>query len=172
MSRLDRFRRRRPPPEALRGLAPADRLLAWGLTADQAVVAASVRGLRLPGGRLLAWHGIDKAAWRSPDLTLTEAVEVAPGVAESRPPVVLVLADPGDLPAVVRSRVTGSVAYTAHHRLPAGGGVRVVARRIAGQDGLAWSLRYDDAVDGHDAGSQAAAEQLLAAARASLTPAQ
>jgi len=42
----------------------------------------------------------------------------------------------------VRTRVTRSVAYTAHHPLPVGG-VRVVGRRVSGVDGLSWAVRYD-----------------------------
>jgi hypothetical protein len=56
------------------------------------------------------------------------------------------LGDPGDVPATVRERVTKSVAYTAHHPLPTGG-LRVVARRVAGVNGVAWHVRYDDGTD-------------------------
>ena len=54
----------------------------------------------------------------------------------------VLLLDPGSVPEQVRSRVTGSVTYTAHHRLP-GGGVRVAARKVSGVDGLTWTVRYD-----------------------------
>lgn len=167
-----RLRREAPPPAALGWLAPGDRLLAWATTPDRGVVVATRNCLRLPDGRQLAWHLIDKAVWRDSVLTLTEAVDIGPGVAENLPPVVVPLADPRDLPVVVRTRVTRSVAYTAHHRLPGGGGVRVVARRVVGQDGLTWSVRYDGAGDRHDPGAEAAAEQLLSAARTSMTPSE
>jgi hypothetical protein len=58
------------------------------------------------------------------------------------PPVTFLLLDPGELPDQVRTRVTRSVAYTAHHPLPVGG-VRVVGRRVSGVDGLSWAVRYD-----------------------------
>jgi hypothetical protein len=66
-----------------------------------------------------------------------------------RPTVEYRLADPGDLPAQVRARVTRSVGPSTHHPLPGSGGVRVVARRVPGADGLAWTARYDPGVD-HD----------------------
>ena len=54
------------------------------------------------------------------------------------------LLEPGELPDQVRTRVTKSVAYTTHHPLPSGaGGVRVVGRRVPGQNGLSWAVRYD-----------------------------
>jgi len=168
VSFLNRLRGDRPPAEASGALDAGDRLLAWTRTDDGGLIAASVRGLRLADGRLLPWHTIDKAVWTSPVLSVTEAAEVAPGVAEAQPACGLRLAEPRDLPAVVRSRVTRSVAYSAHHGLPGSGGVRVVGRRVAGQDGLDWSVRYDDPADRHNPGAWAAAEQLLAAARASL----
>ncbi len=176
MSNFSRLRTRvrgeLTPPEVRRGLLADDRLVAWATTPDGAFVVASRTGLRLPDGRLLGWDHIDKAVWQALSLALTEAVEVAPGIAEDLPPVTLTLADPRDLPAAVRERVTHSVAFTAHNRLPGGSGVRVVGRRVAGQDGLAWSVRYDDPGQRLDAGSQAAAEQMLAAARASMTLAE
>jgi hypothetical protein len=163
-----RLRRDAPPPEVVQALDRDDRLLAWATTAD-GVVVASRAGLRLPDSRVLPWHRIDKAVWRDAALTLTESGEVAPGIAEALPPLVVPLAEPRDLPSVVRSRVTRSVAFTSYDRLPGGRGVRVVARRVAGQDGLDWSLRFDDPNDRHDPGALAAAEQLLAAARTDMT---
>ena len=58
-------------------------------------------------------------------------------------------ADPDDVPDQVRDRVTRSVAYTAHHPLPAAacgwsaGGCR-------GVDGLTWHVRYDEGTDAAD----------------------
>jgi hypothetical protein len=59
--------------------------------------------------------------------------------------------------------VTRSVAFTAHHPLPSGG-VRVVARRVAGRDGLAWHVRYDDGTDVADPAVLAATAELVAEA--------
>lgn len=164
-----RLRRDAPPAAVVRALDRDDRLLAWATTADGGVVVASRAALRLPDGRALPWHRIDKAVWRDAALTLTESVEVAPGVAESLPPLLVPLDVARDLPSVVRSRVTRSVAFTSYDRLPGGSAVRVVARRVAGQDGLDWSLRFDHPDARHDPGALAAAEQLLAAARTDMT---
>jgi hypothetical protein len=145
------FLRRRPklPAERRPALEPDERVLAWAATgeADTApVVVATNRGLWLPDGARLGWHEIHKAAWSGRELRLTpaEVAEERPGytVLVDAPVREFLLLDPGELPDQVRARVTRSVAYTSHHPLPAGG-VRVVGRRVSGQDGLSWAVRYD-----------------------------
>jgi hypothetical protein len=147
-------------------LAAGERVLAWArLGAGSAVVATNL-GLFLPGsGARLGWHEIHKATWDGKELTV-----VAAGLVERReeyavvanlPPVSVVPADPGDLPQVVRTRVTRSVALSSHHRVP-GGGVRVVARRVPGVDGLAWTVRYDDATGRRGPGVAEATAELVA----------
>jgi hypothetical protein len=74
------------------------------------------------------------------------------------------LLEPGELPDQVRTRVTRSVAYTAHHPLPVGG-VRVVGRRVSGVDGLSWAVRYD-------AGTPVDAEPVVQVTRELVTAAQ
>lgn len=171
MKLLDKLRRDRPPADVTAALDPSDRLLSWATTADGFVVA-SRRGLRFPDARFLPWHRIDKAAWREGVLHLTEAEQVAPGVMQALSPVSFALIEPRNLPTVVQTRVTQSVAHTSHHTLPdQGGAVRVVARRVTGQDGLEWSLRYE-AADRNDSEVRAAAEQLLADTKAATTPAE
>jgi hypothetical protein len=80
-------------------------------------------------------------------------------------PIVVALADPDDVPAEIRDRVTRSVAYTMHHPVP-GGGVRVVGRRVSGRDGLTWNVRYDDGTDAHAPDVVAATNKLVADASA------
>jgi len=169
VSLLDRLRRDRPPADALRGLAAGDRVLTWAVYADAQILVATRLGLRLSEDRMLAWHRIDKAVWRDDMLALTESVEVEPGVIEDQRPILLSLSRPRDLPEVVRSRVTHSVAYTNHHALPGGGGMRVVARRVPGHDGLSWAVRYDPGTDRNDPRVREAGEALLAQARSALT---
>jgi hypothetical protein len=77
------------------------------------------------------------------------------------------LLDPDKVPEQVRARVTKSVAYTSHHPVP-GGGVRIVARRVPGEDGLRWTARYDARTP---AAPDVVAE-LVAAARAAITGGQ
>jgi hypothetical protein len=112
---------------------------------DQALVATNY-GLWLPAGRRLGWHEIHKAGWSGRELRITPA-EVAEERADytvlvDGPVLVLQLLDPGELPDQVRARVTRSVAYTTHHPMQVGG-VRLVGRRVPGQDGLSWAVRYD-----------------------------
>ncbi len=163
---LDRLRPGRPPAEVTHRLAADDRLLAWAVVADGGFLVASRLGLRLPDGRLAGWHLIDKAVWRGGELSVTEAKTVDAEVLETLAPVAYPLTEPRNLPAVVRSRVTRSVAYTARQALPAGGTVRIVARRIPGRDGLTWSMRFDRPADHADPAVRPAADRLLTEARA------
>jgi hypothetical protein len=166
------FKRKPKLPAGQRpALEPDERILAWARAAEDGVVVATNRGLWLPGLSRLGWHEIHKAVWSGRELVVTPAtvVDERDGytVVADQPILSTLLVDPGDVPDQVRTRVTRSVAYTEHHQLPEGGGVRVVARRVSGVDGLAWTVRYDPGtpVD------QAAVDDLVAAARATSTPA-
>lgn len=144
---LGLFNRRPKLPAAKRpALERDERLLAWADAPDEQVVVATNRGLRLPGRPRLGWHEIHKAAWSGRELQITaaEVVQERDGytVVADLPVVSYLLLEPGELPDQVRARVTRSVAHTSYHQLP-GGGVRVVARRVSGVDGLHWTARYD-----------------------------
>ncbi|MGB9378802.1 MAG: hypothetical protein WCB04_14960 [Mycobacteriales bacterium] len=173
MSLLDKLRRDRPPAGATASLDADDRLLSWASTTGGYVVA-SRRGLRLPGERFVPWHRVDKAVWRDGVLQIIEAVQDEPGVMRALAPATYELAEPRNLPSVVQARVTQSVASTSRHPLPGrdAGAIRVVARRVAGQDGLDWSVRYESGADGGDPEVRRAAERLLAEVRAASTPAE
>jgi hypothetical protein len=141
------FGRRPKLPGALRPALEADeRVLAWAAVDETGAVVATNRGLWLPGRGRLGWHEIHKAAWSGRELRITpaEVAELRDGYAVlvDAPVLAYLLLEPGELPDQVRTRVTRSVAYTRHHPLPAGG-VRVVGRRVSGQDGLSWAVRYD-----------------------------
>jgi hypothetical protein len=160
----------RPPAGALAVLEGDERLTAWGLTPDGEAVLATTHGLWLPGGERLDWHLIHKAIWDRGVLQLVPSVEVLAadetgGVVADGPLRSVALEQPRDIPDEVRTRVTRSVAYSTYHQLP-GGGVRVVARRVPGQDGLTWVLRFDPGVDLTDPEVRAAADGYLAQARA------
>ncbi len=161
-------RRRRKPPAALQPKVDRDeRIIAWAPSTDgAAVVVVTTRGLFLPGrAERLGWHQIHKATWSGSDLTVVPSVWVEDregyAVMADDAPVVVGLSNPGGVPAAVRDRVTRSVAYTAHHSLP-GGGVRVVARRVPGSDGVAWHVRYDPGTDIGDPEMLAATGELVA----------
>ena len=150
MSVLRLFRRRRLPAAARPPLAAGERVVAWaGATGDALVVATNL-GLWLPVATgfapRLGWHEIHKATWSGRSLRLVPARAVAAheGHVEmaDEEPIEVTLLDPDRVPEQVRARVDRSIAYTQHHRL-AGGGVRVVARRVPGRDGLRWTVRYD-----------------------------
>lgn len=125
--------------------------MAWAWIAGDGVLVATNRGLFRPDRARLGWHEIHKAAWSGRELTLVPAEVVAAGegyeVVADLPPETYPLEQPGDLPDQVRARVTRSVAYSTYHRLAGGRGVRVVARRVPGVDGLTWAVRYDPGTD-------------------------
>lgn len=164
------FRFKRKLPAAARPKLERDeRVLAWAWAATDGVVVVTTRGVWLPGRERLGWHEIHKAMWAGSRLTVTPSLRVADGdgytVMADDAPVVVGLTDPDDVPAEVRDRVTRSVGYTAHHPLPVGG-VRVVARRVPGVDGLAWHVRYDDGTDAEDPEVVAVTAALVAEAAA------
>jgi hypothetical protein len=157
---------RRPP------LEPEERVVAWAPVSDTDTVVVTNRGLWLPGEPRLAWHLIHKAVWSGRQLTVTpaEVVQERDGydVVADRPPRTYLLLEPDHVPEQVRARVTGSVAYTQLHPAPGGGGLRIVARRVSGVDGLTWAVRADAGVDLDSPAAREALETLLARARAQL----
>lgn len=163
------FTRDRPPAEAVAGLDPDERVVSWAPLVEGGAAVATQRGLWLPGpggAERLPWHLVDKATWRDDRLTVTPAVDTGEGVLDELPPRSVRLAAPRDLPQTVRVRVERAIAVTRHHRLPGGGGVRVVARRVPGRDGLTWQLVFDAGVDRDDPAVRARAAGLVEQARA------
>ncbi len=156
------FRRSRPP-EAVTAVAlePGDRRLAWALTTDGSAVVATERGLVLPGQERLLWAQVERAGWQRPRLVVVQVAEVE----GTGPTTELELADEGDLPDVVHTRVTGSVAWSTHAKLHPAGGVRVVGRRSPGLEVLDWQLVYDRGTDVDDPVVRAQAAELLDGAR-------
>ena len=144
---MNLLRRRPKLPASLRpALDPDERVVAWAAIGDDRALVATNRGLWVPERGRLGWHEIHKAAWSGRELRITPAEvageRVGYTVLADGPEISYLVLDPGELPDQVRTRVTRSVAYTMHYPLPVGG-VRVVGRRISGQDGLSWAVRYD-----------------------------
>jgi hypothetical protein len=140
------FSRRPVPPAAVRDLADGERLLAWAVAADESILAAVPSGLWGPFGsageaELMPWWRISKVVWRDEVMTIT-AADVDDAVIVDRRPLAVRLGDPGALPPVVRKRIEGSIRRTERVSLPSGE-VRVVARTVAGQDGLTWLARLE-----------------------------
>ena len=167
--------RRRPklPAEFRPPLDPDERVLAWAAAGDEQAVVATNRGVWLPERGRLGWHQIHKAAWSGRELRITpaEVAEERTGytVLVDAPELTYLLLEPGELPDQVRTRVTRSVAYTAHHPLPTGG-VRVVGRRVSGTDGLTWSVRYDAGTPGDAGPVVAMTDELVGGARDATAP--
>jgi hypothetical protein len=145
------FGRRRLPRTLRPALVRDERVVAWASTSDGRAIVLTNLGLWLPGRtERLSWHHIHRAAWSDPVLTVVPAAEVGSGegyvVMADEPSVTISLDDPDDVPVEVRSRVSRSVAATTHHDLPEGG-VRVVARRVPGRNGIVWHVRFDDGTE-------------------------
>jgi hypothetical protein len=155
-------------------LARDERIIAWSSTSDgsSTAVVATTLGVWVPGRERLGWHEIHKASWSGQRLTLIPAVlvETRSGyeVMTDGPAVSVDLADPGNVPDEIRKRVTRSIAQTFYEPLP-GGGVRVVARRTPGVNGVRWQVRYDEGID-HDAPEVVAATDEVVAAFAAPEP--
>lgn len=154
---------RRRVPDVVRAVAlePRERRVAWALTDRGEPLVATDLGLRVPAQARLDWADVERAVWKRPLLTVL-AMHEQQGSGRT---FVLTLADEGDLPEVVRARVSASVAWTSHSRLHPTGGVRVVGRRRPGKDDLEWQLSYDADTDLSDPTVRLQAEQLLAHAR-------
>src|SRR5687768_5497393 len=95
---------RRRVPEAVRAvrLDQGERRVAWALTDRGEPVVATDLGLRVPAEARLDWPDVERAVWQRPTLTVLGMHELQ-GAGRS---VRLVLADEGDLPDVVRTRLT------------------------------------------------------------------
>lgn len=167
-------KREKPPPESVARLDPDERVVSWAPAPGGAVVATPL-GLWLPGvPDRLPWHLIDKVIWRSNTLTLIPAVDSGGGVLVEQPPRSIRLEQPRDIPQNVRARIEKAIAFTRHHPLPGAEGagvrrgVRVVGRRVPGQDGVSWQLVFDPGVDRDDPAVRAAASAFVDQARAEL----
>ena len=167
-------KREKPPPESVARLDPDERVVSWAPAPGGAVVATPL-GLWLPGvPDRLPWHLIDKVIWRSNTLTLIPAVDSGGGVLVEQPPRSVRLEQPRDIPQNVRARIEKAIAFTRHHPLPGAEGagvrrgVRVVGRRVPGQDGVSWQLVFDPGVDRDDPAVRAVASAFVDQARAEL----
>jgi hypothetical protein len=155
-----RFRQQLPEP--VRSLRLEERRLAWGVTDSGTAVVATPSSL-LAGDVVLPWTSIAKVSWAPPVLTVREVAEVEDtGTAH-----VLTLAQDDRLAEVVRAQVTTSVAWSDVRRLQRGK-VRVVARRVPGQDALLWQTVWLDGTDASDPVLRAQAEELVAALRGTI----
>ncbi|NEK86699.1 hypothetical protein GCU60_13180 [Blastococcus saxobsidens] len=183
MSVLDALRRRfAGPPEPVRAAVtdPDERVLAWGaLTREAGWLVATSRGLRTVGAGgaadVLPWHEVGSARWAGTNdgggsFTVTPLAEVEPGVQARQPAVRHVLAEAGELPAVVRKRVDQTVVSSRRSPLPGGGGVLLVARRVPGQAARKWTVVFDDDAARNDPVAREVAREKLSEALATEQP--
>jgi hypothetical protein len=141
-------------PDEVRAVETAERRLAWGLTDDGVALVATASALHV-GDQELPWWRVEKAAWQPPLLTVIEVAEVE-GTGTRR---AWSLAQDSRLAEVVHGSVTSSVAWSDYRKLPVGGRVRLVGRRVPERDPLEWQVVWQSA--------QAAADPALRALAAS-----
>lgn len=171
-------RRERPPAEVTALLDPEERVTSWAELSTGGFVVGTPLGLWLPsadgGPARTRWHLVVKATWDAPRLTLTTATEggelTGAVTLVEQPPRVVNLPVPGVVPKDVRDRVTRSVRYSVQHSLAPSGGVWVVARRVAGQDGLSWQVRFEPGTDADDPLLREQVNALVAQAREAVDP--
>lgn len=174
-------RRTKVPAYTRSWLGPDERVLAFATTTHGDPLLATQRGIWMPDpavasaevgsdgppGVLLGWERIVEATWREDLLTLTPAEEVEDGIWRRLRALAFPLAEAGDLPRTVRVRMDRTVAESTRRSLGTGGSALVVARRVAGQDGLLRYIVFDREADLGDPAATAAAHRLLAAVRGS-----
>jgi hypothetical protein len=113
----------------------ADRRLAWGVTDDGVALVASPTCLHV-GSEQIAWTAVEKVGWAAPLLRLTEMAEVeGTGLVH-----LWELAEDHGLAETIRERVTASVAWSDIRKLQPAGAVRLVGRRVPGQELLTWQV--------------------------------
>ena len=120
-------------PAPVRELRTEERRLAWGLTTADLPLVATDTWLYVQEERL-PWTQIEKISWVPSVLTVLEVAEVE-GTGRTRS---WELATDAHLAEVIRARVTSSVGWSDQRTLPSGGQVRLVGRRVPGQDALEW----------------------------------
>lgn len=153
------FPARRLVPPAVQAV-PARRL-AWGVTEGGLALVASDDALHVGPDEALPWTEVEKVAWRAPALTVTEVSEVE-GSGRSR---TFVLTDDHHLAEVVRARVTSSVAWSDRRRLEPAGHVRLVGRRVPGQEQLRWQTVFEQSADAVDPAKRDQVERIVASLR-------
>jgi hypothetical protein len=146
-------------------LHPRERLLAVARLADGSWVAATPRALVLPGRRV-DWSTVAHAEWSDEESLLrVDQLRTADAEGETHR---LVLDEPGRVPEVVRDRVTSSIVASRHTPVEGSAGVRVVARRVPGEDELQWQVVVDRGLDPSDPRVQTASETAVSDLRREL----
>ncbi len=159
-----RLRRRPALPEEVRSSLPlerGERVIAHGRDAEEGWVVATDRALLSGTGRT-AWTDVAHAQWFDEEQVL--ALDPVPGTGH---PARLRLPEPGRLPETVHERVMASIVLSRRVAVPAGGAVRLVARRGHAAE-LLWQVVPDPGTDLSAPGVQAHVDEALARLRSEL----
>lgn len=155
------MRLRRSVPEAVR--AVPDRRLAWAVTEQGVALVASPACLHV-GDEQIPWAAVEKVGWADPTLRLTEMAEVE-GAGRVH---LWELAEDHHLARTVRERVTASVAWSDLRALQPDGKVRLVGRRVPGEELLTWQVVWQRGTDPADPFLRAQVEAHLDGLRKSI----
>jgi hypothetical protein len=162
-------RRRNADPqvrEIMTGAGSGERLLAWGRLRDGGVVVCTLVALHAPAFGRVPWDRVERAAWS--DGVLEVVIKSPAGHQVAR----LDFAETGQVPTVVRERVQWSVLASQHVILarPEGpsGGAQISARRSPETGEVTWGVVFDPGLDAQDPEWRRAADEAVAALRASL----
>ncbi len=161
-----RFRRRAPMPDDVRALQEEyGSALGWGRARGGAPVVGTMAALVVGADppQVLPWHLVDRALWEPPTM-IVHFREARSGVART---LRLELEEHGELPPVIRTRVTRSVVTSRRVALPGDAGAVLAARRDA-EGSVTWTVVFDAGVDPSDPDLQQAAREALEEFRQSL----
>jgi hypothetical protein len=124
-------------------LAPGERVLAVARLSDGSWLGATDRALVEAGARL-DWSSITHAQWYDEQSALSVTWVDESGTVHDRTHRV---EDAGRLPATVHERVMATILLSRRVLVAGTSGVRVVARRQPGSDGLLWQMVPDPGID-------------------------
>lgn len=151
------------PPAAVRQLQTPERRLAWAVAANGTPLVVTAQAL-YAGPLRLPWLELERLSWEPPVLAVVESAEVEGQGLEHR----WELEVPGALPAAARSCLTTSVAWSDRRAFDTGGAVRLVGRRVPGQDALLWQQVWAPGTDRYDPRLRALADRWTGQLRASI----
>ena len=148
--------------------APGERLLAWGVLVDGAIVVCTDLALHIPEQGRVPWDLVVRAAWSEEFLDIV--IQPAPGTPSRA--LRLRFEEPGQVPSVVKERVQWTVvaSHPAELAHPDGrhGLAMLNARRSPDTGEVRWAVVFDPALDPGDAGWRSAADAALSDLRGQL----
>jgi hypothetical protein len=140
-------------PASVRAVEVAERRLAWGVCADGTALVASPVAF-YAGSSRLPWVDIERAGWTAPVLTVVEAAEVEGAGAVH----IFEVVEDKQLAETVRACVLSSVVWSDRRSFGAAGSVRLVGRRVPGQEVLTWQQVWAPGTDRFDPAVRAKAD--------------